>query len=73
MINTEKLVIGLFGFGVVGEGIYKVLAQTPSINARIKKVCIKNPGKVRNAPGELFTTSYNEIIEDEEINLVVEL
>lgn len=70
---SQQLTIGLFGFGVVGEGIYKVLQQTPSLNARIKKICIKNPEKVRNAPQELFTTDYADILHDEEINLVVEL
>jgi homoserine dehydrogenase len=25
----KKLVIGLFGFGTVGEGLYKILQQTP--------------------------------------------
>ncbi len=72
-MDTEKLVIGLFGFGVVGEGIYKVLAQTPSLHAVIKKVCIKQPGKKRDAPPALFTTAYEDILGDEEINLVVEL
>lgn len=35
------LSIGLFGFGVVGEGLYKVLQQTPSLNAFIKKFVLK--------------------------------
>lgn len=37
MSEQQPLVIGLFGFGVVGEGLYKVLQQTPSLTARIKK------------------------------------
>jgi len=28
--------IGLFGFGVVGEGIYKVLSQKTQLNAVVK-------------------------------------
>ena len=59
MTAHKRLTIGLFGFGVVGEGVYKVLQQTSSLNATIKKVCIKNPGKKRNAPAELFTTDRN--------------
>ncbi len=70
---SKQLVIGLFGFGVVGEGIYQVLQNTPSLNARIKKVCIKDPNKKRNAPAALFTTKYEDILLDTEINLVVEL
>jgi homoserine dehydrogenase len=73
MSTHRKLVIGLFGFGVVGEGLYKVLQQTPSLKAAIKKVCIKNPEKNRNAPAELFTTDKNALLNDPEINLVVEV
>ena len=73
MSTHKKLTIGLFGFGVVGEGIYQVLLQTPSLQAAIKKVCIKHPDKKRNAPLSLFTTEYNDILNDPEINLVVEL
>ncbi len=69
----KKLTIGLFGFGVVGEGLYKVLQQTPSLNASIKKVCIKNPGKARNAPASLFTTEKEALLFDESINVIVEV
>ncbi len=73
-MGTEKqLVIGLFGFGVVGEGLYKVLQQTPSLKAYIKKVCIKNAEKERNAPLSLFTTDKNELLNDGEINVIVEV
>ena len=37
METHKQLVIGLFGFGVVGEGLYKVLQQTPSLKAQLKK------------------------------------
>jgi len=73
MDTHKELVIGLFGFGVVGEGLYKVLQQTESLKARIKKVCIKNAGKKRDAPAELFTTDRSEILNDPEINVVVEV
>ncbi|RTL58858.1 MAG: homoserine dehydrogenase [Sphingobacteriales bacterium] len=73
MSYHQQLTIGLFGFGVVGEGLYKVLEKTPSLKATIKKVCIKNPEKKRNAPAELFTTDKNEILFDEEINVIVEV
>ena len=56
MTAHRRLTIGLFGFGVVGEGLYKVLHQTSSLNATIKKICIKDAYKKRNAPAELFTT-----------------
>ena len=71
--HHKKLTIGLFGFGVVGEGVYKVLLQTPSLKASIKKVCIKHPDKKREAPPELFTNSREELLDDEDINVIVEV
>jgi len=73
METHKQLTIGLFGFGVVGEGLYKVLQQTPSLKASIKKVCIKHPGKKRDAPAELFTTDREIILNDPEINVIVEV
>jgi homoserine dehydrogenase len=73
METHKQLTIGLFGFGVVGEGLYKVLQQTPSLKAKIKKVCIKHPGKKRNAPDSLFTTDKDELLNDPEINVIVEV
>lgn len=73
MSYHKELTIGLFGFGVVGEGLYKVLQQTPSLSASIKKVCIKDATKKRNAPAELFTTDRNELLNDPQINVIVEV
>jgi homoserine dehydrogenase len=69
----KQLTIGLFGFGVVGEGLYRVLQQTPSLKASIKKVCIKDAAKKRNAPADLFTTDKTVLLNDPEINVIVEV
>ena len=69
----KQIQIGLFGFGVVGEGIYHVLRSTPALGASIKKICIKHPEKERAAPKELFTTRYDDLLQDADINLIVEL
>src|SRR5579872_670469 len=71
--QQTKLNIGLFGFGVVGEGLYKVLQHTPTLNAEIKKVCIKHEDKQRNAPRELFTTHANDLLNNKELNVIIEL
>ncbi len=71
--QQTKLTIGLFGFGVVGESLYKVLACTPTLNAQIKKVCIRHPHKKRNAPADLFTTDVALLLTDPEINVIIEL
>ncbi len=64
MKTGNKLTIGLFGFGVVGQGIYEVLQQSQSLQANIKKICIKEPGKKRDAPADLFTTDYEVLLSD---------
>lgn len=70
----KKLInLGIFGFGCVGQGLYEVLNKTKGINARIKKICIKNLNKVRPIDQSYFTTDRNEILEDPTIDVVVEL
>jgi len=73
METHKQLTIGLFGFGVVGEGLYRILQQTPSLKAEIKKICIKDPYKKRNAPAGLFTTDKNSLLNDPDINVIVEV
>ncbi|HRI25395.1 MAG TPA: homoserine dehydrogenase [Ferruginibacter sp.] len=71
--STGQLTIGLFGFGVVGKGLYDVLHTTPTLQASIKKICIKNAGKKRSIPAENFTTEAALLLNDESINVIVEL
>lgn len=68
----QKIVIGLFGFGVVGEGLYRLLQDSPLFDVIIKKICINNIQKVRNASSELFTIDRNDLLHDDEINVIVE-
>jgi len=70
---TDKLTIGLFGFGVVGKGLYDVLHSTPTLQASIKKICIKNADKKRSIAAENFTTDASMLLTDESINVIVEL
>ncbi len=70
---SKKLTLGLVGFGVVGKGLYDVLGSTPALQASIKKICIKNPGKERAIPQEHFTSSAAALLNDDEINVIVEL
>ncbi len=70
---SKQINIGLFGFGVVGEGLYKVLKQTPSLNATIKRIVIKHADKKRNAPTAIFTQLADEVLNDPSIDVIVEL
>lgn len=69
---SKKLNIGLFGFGVVGQGLYDIII-TKHLNLEIIKIAIKNPEKQRSLPKEIFTTDKNEILGNPEINTIVEL
>ena len=71
--QDTKQTIGLFGFGVVGEGLYNVLQKSPATKAKIKSICIKEPEKERSIAKDAFCTDYNTILNDPEVNLVVEL
>ncbi len=62
----------MFGFGVVGQGLYDII-KTKNLNLEIKKFVIKNADKKRSLPAELFSTDAEAILEDPEINTVVEL
>ncbi len=69
----RKIKLGVFGFGCVGQGLYKVLEQTKGINAEIKKICIKDDTKDRTLASSYFTTDANNILDDPEIDVIVEL
>lgn len=69
---SKKLTIGMFGFGVVGQGLYDII-KTKNLNLEIKKFVIKNADKARSLPASLFTTDAEAILADPTINTVVEL
>lgn len=69
---AKKLTIGLFGFGVVGQGLYDIISTT-NLNLEIKKIAIKDASKNRTLPESLFTTEASQILDDPEINTVIEL
>ncbi|RZK52197.1 MAG: homoserine dehydrogenase, partial [Pedobacter sp.] len=69
---SKKLKIGLFGFGVVGQGLHDII-RGQNLNLEIVKIAIKNPEKKRSLDAHLFTTSHEEILNNPEINTIVEL
>ncbi|HOM41876.1 MAG TPA: homoserine dehydrogenase [Bacteroidales bacterium] len=73
MTTRQKLRIGLFGYGVVGQGLHDVLNSSCGFKADIVRICVKDPLKKRRIPMEHFTFNRNDILDDDSINLVVEL
>lgn len=72
-MKRKEVKIGLFGYGVVGQGLYEAIQKTPTLNAEISKICIKHSDKKRNLPASYFTTDADELIDNPEINTIVEL
>jgi homoserine dehydrogenase len=73
MSPKREIKIGLFGFGVVGQGLYDVLSSSKGIRADVVRICVKDPAKPRRLPMEHFTFDKNDILHDDQINLIVEL
>ncbi|MCE5346875.1 MAG: homoserine dehydrogenase [Bacteroidales bacterium] len=72
-MTREKLRIGLFGFGCVGQGLLDVLNSSKGFKADIVKICVKDRTKKRSIPMSNFTFDKYDILNDPSINLVVEL
>lgn len=69
----SKIKIGLFGFGVVGEGLCQVLEKVGTSDAEVKRICVRDIQKKRSLPTIYFTDQPEVIFSDPEINLIVEL
>ena len=68
----KKITIGLFGYGVVGQGVYNLFTNSKSLALDIVKICTKDETKRRNISMDHFTFNKNDILNDESIDLVVE-
>ncbi len=68
----QKINIGLFGFGVVGQGLYDVLQKSPAPEINISRICVKTK-KHRALPENLFCYKPDDLINDTSINTIVEL
>jgi len=62
----------MFGFGVVGQGLYDII-RTKNLDLEIRKFVIKNASKKRSLPAGFFTTDARVVLDDPAINTVVEL
>lgn len=70
---ANKLNIGLFGFGCVGQGLYHVLNNSSGFTSNITKIAVKDKSKPRSLASDIFTFNKYEILDNPEINLIVEL
>lgn len=70
---SNKLKIGVFGYGVVGSGLAHVLKNSKGLDASIVKVCVRDGEKERELDSAVLTTNPDDILNDPEINVVAEL
>jgi homoserine dehydrogenase len=70
---SNKLRLGLFGFGVVGQGLYDVLHKTKGINAEVVRICVKHKDKPRPIDAGYFTFEKDDILNDNTLDVVVEM
>ncbi|MCE5187859.1 MAG: homoserine dehydrogenase [Eubacteriales bacterium] len=74
--------VALLGFGTVGSGVYRVLSENGAqithregINISVKRILVRDFEQEPNlhlAPMELYTTSFDDIVNDPEIDIVAE-
>jgi homoserine dehydrogenase len=69
----KNLKIGLFGYGVVGQGVYEILTQNKNFGAEVVKICVKDRKKRRNLPESNFTFEKNDILQNPDIDLIIEV
>lgn len=67
-----KVNIAILGLGTVGYGVYDIIKHVPYLkNVNIKKILDKDLSKNEEV-GEIITTSFDEILNDDEIKVVIE-
>lgn len=71
----DTINIGLFGFGTVGQGIYKVIGRATNAHAEIRRICVRNIDKPREIAVDpaIMTDDEALILNDKDINLIVEV
>ncbi len=70
---NKPITIGLYGFGVVGQGFYEILQRSTSMSVKIQKICVKDESKSRALDADAFTFDRYELLKDSEVGLIVEL
>lgn len=81
MEEIQTIKIALLGFGTVGGGVFELLKRRKEempdkigAEVEIKKILVRNKNRIRQGiTQDIFTDSWKEIIEDEEIQIIIEV
>ena len=71
-MEKKNIKIGLFGFGAVGQGAYRIVQESTSLGVEITRIGVKDPHKERSLSAENFTFRKEDILQDPSIDIVVE-
>jgi homoserine dehydrogenase len=84
---TEQLKtigVGLVGFGTVGTGVWETIQKNGQLisdrsnnqfQIKIVKAAVRdiNKKRIEDAPAELFTSDWQDVVQNDEVDIVVEL
>ena len=72
---NQQISIGLFGFGTVGQSVYKVISGAKNAHAQISRICVRNIAKPRAVAVDpsILTDNPDDVFADPSINLIVEV
>lgn len=83
MADGDTVTLGIFGGGTVGGGIVEILSnkkeylkQLTGKNIEVRKICVRDASKPRDfalPEGCSIVTSYDDILNDDSIDLAVEV
>lgn len=80
--QLKKVKIGILGFGVVGQGVWKNIEQNRSalesrlgVHLEITKIAVRDVNRERLilVPKNILTSNASEVLEDESIDVICEL
>ena len=54
----QYIKIGLFGYGIVGHGVYSIIQNAKTLNVEVKNICVKNKEKWYQRPWESLRLTY---------------
>lgn len=72
-MSNEKLTLGAFGNGCVGQGFLELLNANGGTAAQVKHVCVKERGRVRHIGDASLTYEALDILGDDQVRAIVEL
>ena len=72
-MSRNKIKLGVFGFGCVGEGLFDVLENNLGFKAEILKICVKDKEKKRRVNGGRITYDKKDILDNPDVNVIVEV